>query len=335
MKNPKLLIITIGSIDHASSRIRAINYVPLLSNRFNVQCFARRGLRNYETTFFQDMLNFIDKHIRKFWLFGLLIFKRYNYLLIQREFIPVLLLRLLKQRQTKILYDVDDAIYLDDPYSFYKRFKFYDGLIVSTPLLQQKFSHYELPIQVVYSPVSLVEPIKKFKSNNPIQICWIGSPSTSKYLKIIEEPLRRLKEDVNYRLVLVGSEVNISGIPLEMVNWTLEEELNVLSKSDIGIMPLTNSEWEEMKGGYKLLLYMSAGIPVVASPVGFNNLIVKDGVNGYLPKTSEQWYLNLKELVLDETLRHKIGINNRKEVELNYDYKVNADKLINFIIATH
>jgi glycosyltransferase involved in cell wall biosynthesis len=39
-----------------------------------------------------------------------------------------------------------------------------------------------------------------------------------------------------------------------------------LSSSDIGIMPLKHTMFENGKCGFKLIQYMASGLPVVASP---------------------------------------------------------------------
>jgi glycosyltransferase involved in cell wall biosynthesis len=45
----------------------------------------------------------------------------------------------------------------------------------------------------------------------------------------------------------------------------------------IGIMPLEDTAWARGKCSFKMLQYMSCGIPVVVSPVGMNLEILKMG----------------------------------------------------------
>src|SRR5262245_17744095 len=55
-----------------------------------------------------------------------------------------------------------------------------------------------------------------------------------------------------------------------------------------GIMPLPQGAWEYGKSDYKLVQYMAASRPVVASPVGVNCDVMKEGVNGFLAITEEE-----------------------------------------------
>ena len=63
---------------------------------------------------------------------------------------------------------------------------------------------------------------------------------------------------------------------------------------------------------------MALSIPTLLSPVGVNNVIVKDEENGYFCSTAEEWKSRLEQLLNDEQLRKKIGSAGRKKVQENY-----------------
>jgi glycosyltransferase involved in cell wall biosynthesis len=57
----------------------------------------------------------------------------------------------------------------------------------------------------------------------------------------------------------------------------------------VGIMPLPHGAWEYGKSSYKLVQYMAASRPVIASPVRVNCDVVKEGVNGFFAITEAEW----------------------------------------------
>lgn len=63
---------------------------------------------------------------------------------------------------------------------------------------------------------------------------------------------------------------------------------------------------------------MSLGIPAVLSPVGVNREIIRDGENGFLAATVEEWVDKLSLLIENESLREQLGQAGRKTVELFY-----------------
>jgi len=100
--------------------------------------------------------------------------------------------------------------------------------------------------------------------------------------------------------------------------WALDEEIADIQSFDIGIMPMPDNEWTKGKCGFKALLYMSCGIPVVASLVGVNSEIIENGISGFLAKDKDGWISNLSLLVEDRSLRKKIGKSGRDKIMKRY-----------------
>ena len=72
-------------------------------------------------------------------------------------------------------------------------------------------------------------------------------------------------------------------------------------------MPLTDDAWSRGKCAFKLLQYMAASLPCVASPVGANTEAVIDGVNGFHAATLEDWERRLEMLIVSPALRARFG----------------------------
>ena len=117
---------------------------------------------------------------------------------------------------------------------------------------------------------------------------------------------------------MIGGQVDLPGVPVEIVPWSEATEVECLRACQVGVMPLFDSPWERGKCGYKLIQYMACGLPVVASGVGVNPEIVQQGENGFLADTSAAWTEALGALLADATLRDRLGASGRRLVERSY-----------------
>jgi len=158
---------------------------------------------------------------------------------------------------------------------------------------------------------------------------WIGSPSTARYLKLVETSLAAICKDGRTRLLLVGSgNVELNIVPLEIRSWHENTEIDDIQSFDVGIMPLHDDLWERGKCGYKLIQCMACGRPVIASPVGVNRRIVDHGVNGFFASTAVEWSNALETLQKDNKMRTAFGNAAREKVESEYSLQVNAPRLL-------
>jgi len=101
-----------------------------------------------------------------------------------------------------------------------------------------------------------------------------------------------------------------------------------LATCQIGLMPLTDDEWNKGKCGFKLIQYLALGIPAVCSPVGVNTIIIEEGVNGFYSKTNEDWYRTIETLILDRSLRKKMGKAGREKIVSSYSFVANSNNFL-------
>ncbi|RLC08132.1 MAG: glycosyltransferase family 1 protein [Deltaproteobacteria bacterium] len=168
--------------------------------------------------------------------------------------------------------------------------------------------------------------------NSKFTIGWIGSPSTAQYLHIAGPALASVCREINARLVLVGSgEIQIRGVQIEIRSWSEDTEVGDILGFDVGIMPMPDNPWTRGKCGYKLIQYMACGLPVIASPVGVNQVLVENGVNGFLATDTESWVRAFLTLYENCHLRERMGRCGRIKVETEYCLQVTAPRLASFI----
>jgi glycosyltransferase involved in cell wall biosynthesis len=161
-----------------------------------------------------------------------------------------------------------------------------------------------------------------------VVIGWIGSPATAHYLAAIGPVLREILQEPGVRVVAVGARNDqLGGLPVEVHPWTEATEADEIGRFDIGIMPLPDAPFERGKCGYKLIQYMAAGIPVVASRVGANAGIVRDGIDGFLVSSPAEWAGALRTLRGDPGLRERMGTSGRKRMEEHFSLQCAAPRL--------
>jgi glycosyltransferase involved in cell wall biosynthesis len=160
-------------------------------------------------------------------------------------------------------------------------------------------------------------------------IGWIGSPSTTQFLWVVESAIRELHERKMATFVAFGADARqLTGLPVTVIPWDEAAEISTLYRFDIGIMPLTDSMFERGKCGYKLIQYMACGLPVVASPVGVNSTIVLNHESGYLASTADEWVTYLTLLCQDAALRDKLGKVGLQRATDHYSLKMAAPKVV-------
>ena len=163
----------------------------------------------------------------------------------------------------------------------------------------------------------------------PFTVGWIGSPSTERYLEIVRGPLSALLAEGGARLRLVGATASaLAGVPHDRLDWSEDTEAAEAAAFDVGIMPVPDEPFERGKCGFKLIQYMAAGRPVVASPVGANADIVVPGINGMLARTDDEWLAALRQLRDDASLRATLGRAGARRVATHYSIDAVLPRLV-------
>jgi glycosyltransferase involved in cell wall biosynthesis len=175
-------------------------------------------------------------------------------------------------------------------------------------------------------------PVPAAPANETFTIGWIGTPWTARYLELVRPALREVCAGGRARFVAIGAgPLAWNDVPVEIVPWSEATEVNNLQRLDVGIMPLPDSPFERGKCGLKLIQYMACGRPVVASPVGVNRDIVRDGVNGFTATGEQDWVTALSRLRDEPALRKRMREVGRGIVEEQFSLEVTAPRLADLL----
>jgi hypothetical protein len=172
-----------------------------------------------------------------------------------------------------------------------------------------------------------------YETSGPIRLVWIGSGSTLKQLESRRPILEALGQQIDGLVlrIIADAPFQVESLPVENRRWSPEVEARLLAESDVGLAPMPDTPYSRGKCGFKVLQYMAAGLPVVASPVGVNADYVKPGDNGFLPRAVDEWTDAVGKLAEDASLREQLGLAGRKRVAEEFDFSVLAPKFCDTI----
>jgi len=263
----------------------------------------------------------------------------FDVVVVQRRLFGWPWLGLLKHYAHRLILDVDDAImFSSDPEqpSSKTRSRHYASLveactavIAGNTYLQEQTLELSPGARVHVIPTVLDVhslPVKTHDETRPVVIGWIGSSSTIQYLDLIrpaiEEVLRRYPRTI-FRIV---SNAFPAWDFAEQKIWARADEATDVLGMDIGVMPLPDTPWTRGKCGFKIIQYMSAGLPVVVSPVGANRDIVAGSQTGYFATGHPEWVEALGRLIESCALRVELGSTGRKRAESHFSVQAQAPR---------
>lgn len=247
----------------------------------------------------------------------------------------------------KIVYDIDDLIFLGHSSDANKRSKFLKGkakaiylmkksdhVITCTPMLDEFVKKYNPDTTDISSTINTDTYIakKEYDLKERVILGWSGSHSTSRFLHLLDNVFLELQREIDFELMVIGDpDFKLEQIPLKAIPWKAETEVQDLGKIDIGLYPLPDEPWVYGKSGLKALQYMALGIPTIATAVGANYRVISDKKNGFLVKSDEEWKEKIISLVKDKSLREQIGKKGRENVEKNFSLYANKDKYLEIL----
>lgn len=256
--------------------------------------------------------------------------------------------RMFKLSGAKIIFDFDDAIWINDvsdgnqnlkwlkrPSKTADIIKLSDLVFAGNNYLADYARKYNLNTKVVPTTIdtSYHNGITKDYNKKPICIGWTGSLTTIKHFETAIPFLKTIKEKYGnkvYFKIIVDIDYEVAELNLKSTRWSIENEISDLAEIDIGIMPLPNDQWSKGKCGFKGLQYMSLGIPTIMSPVGVNTEIIEDGVNGFLADNEEEWIEKISKLIESSVLRENLGSKGKNTISKRYSVVSQKDKYVDY-----
>lgn len=331
---PKLLGFTQSGFDPAS-RFRFIQFIPYLEKAgWTIDHRPNRPDRQWQSPLRGRITGGIHYRAARLLMKGNRVLdaterKRADAIFVNRDFAGEgrLLQRVFLPTVRKAVFDFDDAIFIG---SREKNVRWMcENAFWVTPgneYLAKYARQFTDRVTVLPTVIDTENCRTRFycgaRPNGLLRVGWSGSDqSIDATLVPYLTTLARLQKQIDFELVVITNSKPTLPIPdlrWRFYPWKKEDECSLESKFDIGIMPLADNEFQKGKCALKLLQYMAAGLPTVASPVGVNSEVVKPGVTGFLARNENDWHEALRCLLGNAAMRASMGVAGRRRCEKHY-----------------
>jgi glycosyltransferase involved in cell wall biosynthesis len=244
-----------------------------------------------------------------------------------------------RARKTPLVYDIDDAVWQDtsglskhplaarllkNPGKTWRLVDMASHVITGSRYLARVVGERNPAVTVLPTVVprgTWTAPREKldgaFSGPRPV-IGWIGSQGTTPTLEVVAPALRKLRDagyDFEVRLIGAADGYRMPGVEARTEPFRLETQIADFQALDVGLAPLLDIEYSRGKCAFKQVEYMAVGVPSVSTPDGAALEFIRDGENGLLARTTDEWFEALRKLLDDRALRARIACAGRRLVE--------------------
>lgn len=362
----KVIFITREGYGLSGARVRCYNFArALMQYGIDTEIFsfadnlgAKYGEKEFEISFSEK----IKYNIKAFKILfkkekdNIFFMQRLNYHVLAPFLVSLL-------RGNKIIFDCDDwnirenseyylGFYPSSKMEFFTRkIAAYSNVCVTASLfLKDYLSRFSKKVYFIPTGVDTgkFKPVTSCGDNSKIIFSWIGtvyhkdmrenvefvldcfSALADKYANIF---LSLAGEGRYYREIFSYIDRFEHKKRIKINGWINPDSIpSYLSGIDIGLLPLIqDTKFNRAKSPTKLFEYMAMGKPTVSSNIGEAAHIVRDGYNGFLAGTKEEFMEKMEDLIKNPVLRYEMGNKARETVEKNYSLNVLGKRLYDML----
>jgi hypothetical protein len=240
------------------------------------------------------------------------------------------------KRNPRVIFDFDDAIFLGQKAAHIGQICERAAWVTAGNEYLADFARrYSTRVSVIPTVVNTdLYVTRPDYSRHPVRVGWLGSDQSIRETLYSHVPmLAELQRELGFEFVVVSRprpDPPLSSLRWKFVEWSPLVETQIAGLFDIGIMPLVDDPFQRGKCGCKILQYMSASLPVVASPVGVNTELI-GRARGVLASGQQQWRDALTTLIGSPELRREMGRTGRAFVEQHYSIATWFPRLLSII----
>ena len=205
------------------------------------------------------------------------------------------------------------------------------------PRIIEKYSKYTIEKKGILGKVPMKIEIEKKEWTEPLKVLYAGSIDHKQTLqKIIRPVIKKFDKIINNRITFtfIGANPEIKKTTHYnyFQNYELYKKFVTEKKFDIGLAPIETTEFYKSKYYNKFLEYTSIGIVGIYTNTEPYNLIIKDGINGFLCENNpEKWYFKIKEIMENPSKILEVLNNAQRQVRKNYNIEAVSNEILTLI----
>ena len=207
-----------------------------------------------------------------------------------------------------------------------------DGITVTTQPLKETVQNLNPNVWVLpnYFDDQLWDfnPQKPKFHGEPVTIFYMGTETHRPDLASISKPLFQLADFFGpaIKFYFYGIEppsgleelTQVTHQPVQTFNYEMFVSCMSQIQADIAIAPLCDNAFNRSKSAIKFFEYTAMGIPSVYADLPPYSSIIRDGYNGLLAQTPDQWYEKIRLLIEKPELRQMIIQNAQESIKTQW-----------------
>ncbi len=298
----KLLAITVGDKQTASTHFRLLQYFP------DIEIIPQQELE--------------PRHLKRL--------QRADCVIVQKVLLPRFKQAAIRKAARRLVFDFDDAIWTRPfkPYSFITRLrvqarlrywmKYANAVTCANQVLADWARRYCTPTVI---PMTVDTNVWCPKPSNTLAVGWAGAPVNLPHIERLEPVFKALPQ-VRLR-VFCGQKPNLS-VPFEYVPYSPEEQIPFMQSLAISLLPLTDEPFSRGKSPIKAIQSIACGVPVVGNIYGATKEILQPE---FSLAVNNDWVESLTKLIEDAALRRQMSGAARDYAVSHFDRQVGIQLL--------
>lgn len=159
----------------------------------------------------------------------------------------------------------------------------------------------------------LTKPVSDFE-RSPINLIWAGHASKAHFIDQVMASLQQLP----VKLTVLAEHPPDLKTPFKFVRWRYETFPGEIIKGDICISPrVLDNSYDLGHSNFKIMVFLAQGVPALVSPQDSYVEVVRNGFNGYVCQTTEDWVTYLQAMLQD---RSQLAEMSRNAIESAQPY---------------